>query len=247
MLPTFCRFLKLRSRRWGGLGRQIFGNRVFLGEFLPELLSLRFRNIPPTSIDLRLSKFPADLRFYRGDRSQNLRRRQDVKLVSFERGTETGVCARLGSVVNSVIRELLPASLLDELGNSLVLRSVIINYVIVIVNIRYVPRAIEKSQTLLRRHEISPVRRPRKIADPDKRKGSRADTIVTVDPWVKSDVTIESGFWREGCPAYIVVVVRVPPRYPGWGPLSAWHPDPASPIDQNPAAIVIGCPSEIFV
>ena len=127
------------------------------------------------------------------------------------------------------------------------MRSVIINYVIVIVNICYVRRATEKTQTLLRRHEISPVRRARKIAYPDKREGSRTDTIVTVDPGVKSDVTIESGFWRKGCPANIVVVVSVPPRNPGWGPLSAWHPDPAGPIDQNPAAIVIGCPSEIFV
>ncbi len=113
MLPTFRGFLKLRSRRRSGLGRQIFGNRVLQGEFLPELLSLRFRDVPPTSIDLRVSKLPGDLRFYRGDRSQSLRRRQDVKLVPFDRGSETGICSRLSSVVNSIIRELLPASLLD--------------------------------------------------------------------------------------------------------------------------------------
>jgi hypothetical protein len=77
------------------------------------------------------------------------------------------------------------------------------------------------SEVLLRRQVELSVGWTTKVTDPDECIGGRTDVIVTIAPRVESDAGIESGFRREWGPANIIVVIGVPPRYPGRGPLTA--------------------------
>src|SRR5208283_63850 len=92
--------------------------------------SLVLRNILPTPVYLRFAELPGNLRSRGSHCFQSVRRPDDVELVALDRGLECRVTLRLGGVVQFVSWKRLAGSLLDELRNSFVLRTEIINYVI---------------------------------------------------------------------------------------------------------------------
>jgi len=133
---SLCNPLDLGFGRWNGFGWQSLRHRSLLCEFVPELFGLPLRNALPTSFDLRLSELFRNLGLRRSDRFQLLRRRNDVELVTLYCRFEGSVTLRLGRIIDLVIRDLLARLLLNQLRNPLVSRSIVVNCVIVIRNVR---------------------------------------------------------------------------------------------------------------
>jgi hypothetical protein len=240
-------FLELWFSGRNRFRREFFGYWSLLRKLLPQLVGLALRNVFPASVDLRFPQFSGNLGLRGGDWSQSCGRGQDVKLISLDRRIKCCVGLGLGGVVNSIIRNLLAHALLDQLRNSLKLRTVIYDDVICVGNIGNVRRPIDDRQVLLWRKAKFAVRGTAKIADPDEGIGGRADSIITVGPRVNSHVNTESGFGRKGGPTHVVVVIGVAPRDPSRGPSLTWHPDPAHAIHLIPTSVVIGSPTKIFV
>lgn len=143
--------------RQSWFGRQVLWHRSLLSELVPELLSLPFGNIVPASFDLCFSQLLSNFRLRRGDRSQLLWWCNDIELVPLYGGFEAGVELLLGRVIYLVIWDLLTRPLLHELRDPLVLRSIVINYAIVVCNICYICRSVDQNQVLLWWHPKLPV------------------------------------------------------------------------------------------
>jgi hypothetical protein len=83
------------------------------------------------------------------------------------------------------------------------------------------------------------------IVGRDERVLIRADVVVTVRPILDSAASIEPGFGRQRRPAH--VILARPPRHPGRRPFFTRHPNPTDPTQPDPAAIMIGRPTEFLV
>ena len=141
----------------------------------------------PTAIDLRLAKLFCDLRLCLCDRFQFLRWRNYIKLIPLRPGPEIGLGIYLRSVAYFIIGHLLTLAL-HNLGYPLVLRTVIIEHLIIICNVSNVPRAIDNREVLLSRNKEFSVGRPAEIADANEGECGGTDIIVTVTPGVNADV-----------------------------------------------------------
>jgi hypothetical protein len=132
-------------------------HRSLLCEFVPELFGLPLRNALPTSLDLRLSELFRNLGLRGSDRFQLLWRRNDVELVTLCCRFEGSVTLRLGRIIDLVSRDLLARLLLNQLRYPLVSRSIVVNYIIVIRNVRNIRCPVYQNQVLLLRRAKFPV------------------------------------------------------------------------------------------
>lgn len=131
--------------------------RSLTSKLVPQLFGLSLGNVLPTSFDLRLAELFHVAGLRHSDRFQLLRRRNDVELATLYSRFKRGVRVRLGRIIDLVVRNLLARSLLHQLRDPLVLRSIVVNRIIVIRNIRDIRCPVDQSQVLLRRCEKSSV------------------------------------------------------------------------------------------
>ena len=166
-----------------------------------------------------------------------------MKLISLARCLERSLWISLRHEVDVISRDLLAGSPF----NARDLRAEIVNHVVLVVNIGDIPRLIEENYVAVRRREVTMVTWPKPVAPSDEDVGCRTDAEVRIAPVrdVEGISNANAGFWWQGSPARIVVTLA--PGDPGWRPVAAWNPDPTRASEANPAAVVVACPSEIFV
>ena len=91
------------------------------------------------------------------------------------------------------------------------MRAITDDYIIIIRNIGDVSGPIIKTKALLRWNRILAIGWTGKIDDTNESISGRSDVIIGVRPWVNSDAVVKSRFRWKWCPAYVIVVVCVPP------------------------------------
>jgi hypothetical protein len=162
-----------RSRLW-----QILGYRILGRDSLFKLRCVRWLHVLPSLLDNRVGNTSLNRRRLRCYRLKRRRRRDDVQLVPLE-----GLAVVRIRTSGRIYRELNLLNILMGLRrNRLNLRTIVINYGVIVNDVRNVLRLADNLHVLGRRLYILCVTRRRPMRVPNECVSSGSDIIIRVRP-----------------------------------------------------------------